>query len=186
MVGACGMISWRKGTDLFVQLARRVLAATAKPVMFVWLGGPLDQGEYQNLRYDARVMGIDDRLVFPGAVDSPLPYFNQFDVFVLPSREDPFPLVMMEAASLGKPLVCFAHAGSAPELVESDAGMVVPYMDLDAMAAAVLKLMDDPELRATLGEGARRKILERHDLAVGAEHIARIIRGVLGVERKKA
>lgn len=172
VVGACGTISWRKGTDLFVQLARRVLAATAKPVMFVWLGGPLDQGEYQHLRYDAQVMGIDDRLVFTGVVDSHLPYFNQFDIFVLPSREDPFPLVMLDAASLGKPLVCFAHAGGAPELVESDAGLIVPYMDLDAMAAAVLKLMEDPELRATLGEGARRKTWERHDRTVGGEHIA--------------
>ena len=186
VVGACGTIVWRKGTDLFVQLAQRVIAATAKPVVFVWLGGPLDQVEYRNLHHDAQVLGIAERLVFPGAVSAHLPYFAQFDIFVLPSREDPFPLVMLDAASLGKPLVCFEHSGGAPEFVETDAGFVVPYLDVEAMAADVLRLVENPELRATLGEGARRKVLERHDLAVGSEQIARSIRGLLGVERKQA
>ena len=186
VVGACGTIVWRKGTDLFVQLARRVIAATGKPVVFVWLGGPLDQVEYHNLHHDAQVLGIAERLVFPGPVSAHLQYFMQFDIFVLPSREDPFPLVMLDAASLGKPLVCFENSGGAREFVETDAGFVVPYLDVDAMAAAVLRLVESPELRTTLGEGARRKVLERHDLAVGSEPIARIIRGLLGGARKQA
>ena len=67
-----------------------------------------------------------------------------------------------------------------------DAGVVVPYMDLDAMAAAVVKLMEDPELRATLGDGARRKAQERHDRAAGAEHIARTVEEFLKLARKAA
>jgi LmbE family N-acetylglucosaminyl deacetylase/glycosyltransferase involved in cell wall biosynthesis len=179
VVGACGTLGWRKGSDLFVQLARRVLAVTAKPVVFVWIGGPLAQGEYRSLLYDADIMGIAGHLRFPGHVESPLPYFAQFDIFVLPSREDPFPLVMLDAASLGKPIVCFEHAGGTPELVETDAGVVVPYLDVDAMAAAVARLVESPELRAKLGENARRKTRERHDVSVGAEHIARAVHQLL-------
>ena len=57
-------------------------------------------------------------------------YFSIFDVFALMFREDPFPLVCLEAALLEKPNLCFARAGGASELVESDSGFVVPYLDL--------------------------------------------------------
>lgn len=184
VVGACGTIVWRKGPDLFVQMARRVIAATGKPLVFVWLGGPLDQAEYRNLRNDAEILGIEKQLLFPGAVASHLPYFAQFDIFVLPSREDPFPLVVLDAATLGKPVVCFGQAGGAPEFVEDDAGCVVPYLDVEAMAAAVLRLVEDPQMRSALGETARRKALERHDVSVGAEHIARKIGELTAIGRQ--
>jgi LmbE family N-acetylglucosaminyl deacetylase/glycosyltransferase involved in cell wall biosynthesis/GT2 family glycosyltransferase len=179
VVGGCGLIGWRKGTDLFLHVARRVLAMTQKHVCFVWVGGPLAYGEYPRLQYEAQTMGIAEHLVFPGQVEATLPYFAQFDIFVLPSREDPFPLVMLDAASLGQPIVCFEHAGGTPELVENDAGAVVPYLDMDAMAGAVTRLIEDADLRTRLGDTARRKVLERHDLTVGAAHIAGTLKPIL-------
>ena len=179
VVGGSGVIGWRKGTDLFVQLAKHVLALTATPVMFVWLGGPRASGEYPRLRYEAEVLGIDKHLVFPGQVDTPARYFAQFDIFALTSREDPFPLVMLEAGSLGKPIVCFDNAGGTPEVVEDDAGIVVPYLDIEAMAKAVVRLAEDPELRARFGENARRKIIDRHDIEVGAARIASVLKPLL-------
>ena len=179
VIGGCGLIGWRKGTDLFVHVARRVLATTQKRVVFAWVGGPLAHGEYPRLQYEARTMGIAEHLLFPGHVETTLPYFAQFDVFVLPSREDPFPLVMLDAASLGQPIVCFAGGGGTPEFVENDAGAVVPYLDIDAMAAAVTRLVEDPELRARLGETARCKVLERYDVGVGPAHIARILNPIM-------
>jgi LmbE family N-acetylglucosaminyl deacetylase/glycosyltransferase involved in cell wall biosynthesis/GT2 family glycosyltransferase len=179
VVGGSGVIGWRKGTDLFVQVAKHVLALTAKPVMFVWLGGPRASGEYPRLKYEAEVLGIDKHLVFPGQVDAPARYFTQFDIFALPSREDPFPLVMLEAGSLGKPIVCFDNAGGTPEVVEDDAGFVVPYLDIEAMAKAVVRLAEDPELRARLGENARRKIVDRYDIQVGAARITGVLKPFL-------
>jgi LmbE family N-acetylglucosaminyl deacetylase/glycosyltransferase involved in cell wall biosynthesis/GT2 family glycosyltransferase len=179
VIGGCGLIGWRKGTDLFLHVARRVLAMTQKRVVFVWIGGPLAYGEYPRLHYEAQTIGIAEHLVFPGQVESTLPYFGQFDIFVLPSREDPFPLVMLDAASLGQPIVCFERAGGTPELVEKDAGAVVPYLDIEAMGEAVTRLVEDAELRRRLGETARRKVQERHDLNVGAAHIARTLNPLL-------
>jgi glycosyltransferase involved in cell wall biosynthesis len=179
VVGGSGVIGWRKGTDLFVQLARRVLELTERPVKFVWLGGPRASGEYSRLKYESEVLGIDEHIVFPGQVNAPARYFAQFDIFALPSREDPFPLVMLEAGSLGKPIVCFENAGGTPEVVEDDAGFVVPYLDIEAMARAVVRLAEDPELRARLGENARRKIVDRHDIQVGAARIAGVLKPLL-------
>ncbi len=185
VVGACGTIGWRKGTDLFVQVARQVIDQAQRPVHFVWVGGPLSHGEYRSLRYDAETMDIADRLSFPGAVSSHLAYFGQFDVFLLPSREDPFPLVALDAASLGLPVVCFDRAGGTPEWVEQDAGMVVPYLDVRAMAAAVLRLAGDDDLRRRLGEAARAKVAARHDVGVGGRHLAGIVQGFLNKTAKE-
>lgn len=179
VVGACGTIGWRKGTDLFLQVARLVLAKTNQPVVFVWVGGPLSRGDHINLRYDAKLMGIEKHVIFTGGAASHLPYFAQFDIFVLPSREDPFPLVALDAASMGIPIVCFDRAGGAPELVEEDAGVVVPYLDIDRMAEAVRQLVEDDVLRRRLGERAQAKVLERHDTSVGGERIAKIIKTFL-------
>ncbi|ANN79915.1 glycosyltransferase [Bordetella flabilis] len=179
VVVACGTICWRKGTDLFLQVAQRVLHACKRPVEFVWIGGPLKSSEYANLRYDAEQLGVSEHLHFPGAVQDHIPYLAQGDIFVLPSREDPFPLVVLDAASLGSPIVCFDRAGGAPELVEKDAGNVVEYMDVDAMAAAVSTLVDDDELRARLGERAKQKVNIRHDKGVVGVQTIEVIKAYM-------
>ena len=179
VVGACGTLGWRKGTDLFLQVARRVINRDNKPIFFIWVGGPISHGDYHNLQYDAHLMGIDRQILFTGAVSSHLPYFARFDIFVLPSREDPFPLVVLDAASLGIPIVCFDNAGGAPEFVENDSGIVVPYLDVNRMADALIKLMQDEVLRETLGKRAREKVIEHHDTSVGGKRIAEIIKPYL-------
>jgi glycosyltransferase involved in cell wall biosynthesis len=95
-------------------------------------------------------------------------YFAAMDVFVLPSREDPFPLVCLEAAAAGRPIVCFENAGGMPEFVEDDCGFVVPYMDIEAFAERLTRLIDDSQLRTRMGEAARNKVRSRHNVAVAA------------------
>jgi glycosyltransferase involved in cell wall biosynthesis len=97
------------------------------------------------------------------------------DVFALTSREDPYPLVCLEAAALGKPIVCFAGAGGAPEFVEQDCGFVVPYFDVTAMAGRIASLLESADCRIKMGAAARRKVAERHDISVAAPRILEII-----------
>jgi glycosyltransferase involved in cell wall biosynthesis len=90
-----------------------------------------------------------------------LPYADErFIVFALVSWEDPFPLVNLEAASLGKPIVCFDEAGGSKEFVEEDCGFVVPYLDLDAREDRVVELLHNPELRQRMGSRVARKAQE--------------------------
>ena len=91
------------------------------------------------------------------------------------SREDPYPLVCLEAASLGKPVICFADAGGMPEFVEDDCGYVVPYLDLNAFATKIIELSSDPEKTKTLGENARKKVRARHDIEVAAPAVTELI-----------
>ena len=85
-----------------------------------------------------------------------------FDIFALTSREDPYPLVVLEAALLQKPMVCFENAGGAQDLIETDAGIIVPYLSLNAMANAIVSIKENPECRLQMGQIARKKVLQRH------------------------
>ena len=184
VVGACGTTDWRKGPDLFIQLARLVhQRQTGKPVHFVWVGGQSEGPHFATLWHDVKHMNMEDYVHFTGAVRNPLEYFSTFDVFCLTSREDPYPLVNLEVASLGTPIVCFDDSGGAKEFVEDDCGFVVPYLDLETMADRVSDLLGCPELRQRLGQRAAAKVRERHDLEDTAPQILRIIESFLSPGR---
>jgi glycosyltransferase involved in cell wall biosynthesis len=180
IVGAAGTIDWRKGSDLFVQLARTL--SRHRPdleVHFVWLGSEAGPLETYKFSHDIRLAGLEKRITVIPSQPDPLRYFAGFDVFALTSREDPFPLVCLESASLGKPIVCFDSAGGMPEFVETDCGLVVPYLDIEAMSEAICRLLDDPAGRAAMGRAARKKVRERCDISVAGPRIVQSIETAL-------
>jgi glycosyltransferase involved in cell wall biosynthesis len=184
-VGAAGTIDWRKGADLFVPLALGVERHRAgpgsggPPAHYLWLGGDARSAPAARMRLDAERAGLGGRVHVLGSRPGGVDYIDLFDVFALTSREDPYPLVMLEAGSRGLPVVAFDGSGGAPEFIEDDAGFAVPYLDLDAMASAVARLLDDPALRSRLGDAARAKVRRRHDIDAGAARVFEIIRRTL-------
>lgn len=179
VVGACATLTWRKGPDLFLQIARMVIKKTNKPVFFVWIGGPCSSDNFKNLQDDIKKSGLDKQIMYLDNVKNHLSYFSKFDIFLLPSREDPFPLVVLDAAAMSIPILCFDQAGGAPEFVENDAGIVIPYLDLEDMAYYVLELINDNLRRKELGKMARKKLLDRHQASVGGDYIVNLINEML-------
>lgn len=180
VVGASGTVDWRKGADLFVELAARwQRSGRDADTAFVWVGGAPDTDFFKLTQIEAARAGVASRLRFVPTVADPMPYYRAFDVFCLTSREDPFPLVCLEAAALSKPVVCFADAGGMPEFVEDDAGVVVPYVDLEAMATALDELRVDRARRERLGARGRDKVRERNDVGVLAPRIGALIDAAL-------
>ena len=180
IICASGTTGWRKGTDLFVQLADAVTRKYADhPVYFLWIGGENEGGSFGEFWHDVQNLNLDQQVKFLGIKSNPLDYFNACDVFAMPSREDPFPLVCLEAASMGKPIVCFDKAGGIKEFVEDDCGFVVPYLDIDGMADKIVHLLHFPELCERLGKQARQKVKARHDIEATAPKILRVIENSL-------
>lgn len=164
VVGGCGNAEWRKGVDLFLLVARQVLI-THPDTYFVWVGVHESGEEGQRLRYDLDRMGIASRvrLLPPGGdyVD----YVACFDLFTLTSREDPYPLVILEAGLNRNPVLCFGQSGGSPDYVGTDTGCLIPYLDLSAMAGAIGRLADDGAERSRLGTIFYERAM-RHDVAV--------------------
>jgi glycosyltransferase involved in cell wall biosynthesis len=141
----------------------------------MWIGGSTNGMELYEIEHDIRQAGISDRVHFINHVSNPLDYYREFNVFAMISREDPFPLVNLEVASLGKPIVCFKNAGGTPEFVEDDAGFIVPYLDIAEMADKIILLAKDDELRKKLGRRSLEKVKENYDISVGASKILKIV-----------
>jgi glycosyltransferase involved in cell wall biosynthesis len=130
------------------------------------------------LRQDVENRGLSDRVSFEGNVnqDKLLDLYRESDALVLSSFAEGLPVVLMEAMAMEIPCVA-PWVNGIPEIVthETD-GLLVPPGDAEALARAIGRLMDDAELRRTLGQRGRVKILEKFDLRRNTEHLADVFR----------
>ncbi len=171
VVGSVGLPDWRKAPDLLLQVAWRLRRQHPEIDLHVlWVGGAGDAPDRWQLEDEAERLGLGGRAHFvPDVVDA-MPHLGAMDLFALPSRQDAFPLAALEAATAGLPIVCF-DTGGAPELVGEDAGVVLPYPDLDGFAGAVAELAGDRDRRTALGTAAAARVRARHDIEVAAPRL---------------
>ena len=169
-VGSVGVISRRKGSDLFVEAARLV-RAERPDVRFVLVGSPtdpLDAGWAEQVLAAARAAGVEH---LPRA-DVPA-LLAGLDVFALPSRIDPCPISLLEAMGAGLPVVGADSDGIPEQLDGGRAGELVKREDPAALAAAIKRLLDDPGRARELGERARERALGRYSLEQQADGLER-------------
>ena len=177
LVLGCGTAEGRKGADLFLQLAGALQRQGASPrkLSFRWIGTVPADDRAKLLQSDIRMLGLAGCVKFLGLQENPYLLLSACDLFCLPSREDPFPLVMLEAGALKKPTVCFAGSGGAEEYCRQGGGVAVPYLDVEAMSQQCLELIKNDTLRSQIGESASRLVQEKYDINVLAPRILEII-----------
>lgn len=183
VIGASGRLEWRKAPEVFVQVARAV--ADRRPdldVHFVWLGGPTGDSASFKLQHDVDHADLTDRFHLTGEHQDPAAVMANFDLFALTSREEPFSLAVLEAASLGVPTVGFANGGIV-ELALAQGphrplARVVPYLDVDAMAEALAELLTQPDDRQAIADRARAHVLRRHSTERAAPALLDTLIGV--------
>ncbi len=161
IVGGCGNAEWRKGNDLFINLAALVTRKSKLPIYFVWVGMP-EGNLHDELMLDVQKAGLTDRIRLVAPTPAVLQYMAHFSVLALTSREDPYPLVVLEAGLSKVPVLCFTEAGGAPELVGDDGGYVVPYLDLAGMAERIMHLAENAPQQQQMGQRLEQKVIERH------------------------
>jgi glycosyltransferase involved in cell wall biosynthesis len=157
VVGTVGVISRRKGTDLFVEAARRIRERD-QGFEFRLLGEVLPDADAQwgrELLGRARRSGIVHR-----ATADVWEEFRHWDLFVLPSRWDPFPIALLEAMGAGLAVVATGVDGIAEQVTE-ETGVLVPAEDPDGLADEIVRLAGDPKAREAMGSAGRQRVLER-------------------------
>lgn len=179
VVGAVGARSWRKGADLFVQVAAAVRRRRPEEdVRFVWLGDGDGSLVHLAIEPDLARAGLDGCVHLLADRPDPAPLQATMDVILSTSREDPFPRVCLEAAALARPIVAFDSGGVEELLAAAEVG-VLAYGDVEGMADRVLALLDDREGAEAEGRRLAEVVRTRHDTSVGAPAIlAEITRGL--------
>lgn len=163
VVGASGKVQWRKGTDIFIMVASVLFKKMPyADVQFVWFGGKKSLNENQRMLYDIKRLGLEEKiLVIDSSLDATM-FFKSIDLFLLTSREDPYPLVVLEAATEKIPTICFDKNGGAPQFIGNDAGTIVNYLDSMAMADSVCNYYCNRQLLKTHGNAAQQKVKYLH------------------------
>ncbi len=175
LLGA-GYADMRKGFDLFLQLWRLLGARTGAGrrrgprIHCLWLGA-VDPALRTYLRAELDAAIASGSFHMPGHVHDAPDHFSAADGFVLTSREDPLPSVVMEALAAGLPVVAFEDSGGIPELLRRhNVGALAPLGDVAALARQVIPLAQACRAapfaqRARQGRAAARRL--RFDHYVG-------------------
>ena len=173
-----GQLIDRKGIDVAVDA---LAGCSGPPAVLRWFGSG-EAGD--ELQARAERLGVADQVAFvaPSRVPTRIDLFRAVaaaDVYLQPSREEGLPLALVEAVALGVPVVATAVNG-IPEVVEHDVtGLLVPPDDAGALAAAIDRLLDDPELGRRLARAAADRIRPDHDLATTGATMAQLYRRAL-------
>jgi len=152
-----GYADLRKGFDLFLQVWR--LAQAADPAIHLLWAGDIDPHVLAYLGAEMAAAATTGTFHYLPYDRDAADYLACADVFLLTSREDPFPSVVLEAVSAGVPCVAFEESGGVPDLLrEHSAGCAVPLGDAAEMVRQMraLMLQTRPGDRERLAQSARR------------------------------
>jgi len=168
LVGACGSENFRKGKDWFIPISISVLSKLSHlNIHFVWIGG----GTNHEMEFDKRQSGYADRIHFIDHLPHAHLYFHELTLFLMISREDPFPIVNIEAGIHAIPVISFMNNGGTQELLDDDPSLLVPYGNLQMMADRIVSLLTNSQLLLEKGKFIQTKI-KNHFMK---DHVAEII-----------
>ena len=163
-VVAVGAVSHRKGADLLVEAAMTLAASHGAHTYFA---GNID---WHEPRTSAENSPWHDNIHFLGFEEDPRRLLDAASVFVLASRRDPAPLVLIEAMEAGLPIVATSIDGVPEMLSHGAAGLLVAPDDAAALAAGVQWLLDDESEKTRLADAARRRSCDLSVTRVRAEY----------------
>jgi glycosyltransferase involved in cell wall biosynthesis len=175
---------WIAGRPLLISLARldgekdhealiAALALLVRQGINVALLCIGDGPRRQTLQSRCAELGLDSHVRFTGKLVNPFPWLARAQALALTSRFEAFALVLVEAMALGVPVVAVdCPSGPREVLRDGERGLLVPQNDIEALAAAILRVMTDEALRTQLGHAAKSALDEYHP----SEYIRKISR----------
>ncbi len=163
-----------KGVDTVIRALPKVLRVV--PDSFYVVVG---DGDYRpNLEKLAEEFDVGDRVRFvvDAKADDLKRYYARSDVFVMPSRQEGFGLVFLEAMNFGKPVIAGSHGGTPEFVKDGITGFSVEYDNVDLLAERLIRLLQDKRLSAQMGEVGRKWVENNHTF----EHFRQRLFRVLG------
>jgi glycosyltransferase involved in cell wall biosynthesis len=176
VVGYAGRLSQEKGLKTLLRAFSEVLKSDEKCRLWIVGDGPL-RSELQEL---TMAIGISDHVAFLGFREDVLGIMAGMDAFVLPSLTEGTPMALLEAMSLGLPIVASA-VGEIPQIINSgENGLLVSPGETRQLAHAIHKVHDEPSFARRLAESGRRTVEEKHSIGAWVRKIENTYLELLG------
>lgn len=136
----------------------------------------------EDLRAMARSLNLEQQVIFTGRRQDIKEFMAAADIYVMPTVDDPFPTVFMEAQAMGLPIAAL-RSGGTPELVEDGkAGLLAEPYNNEQLASNLITLIENPDLRAHMGANGRRRVEEYLNVGRMGRDIEAIYRQVLSAD----
>jgi glycosyltransferase involved in cell wall biosynthesis len=172
VVGVLGNVSQRKGTDVFVAAAERVRREL--PEVEFRIVGPCPDGPERPWA-ERLVARATESGIKHGVTSDPFAELAGWDLLVLPSRSEPFGIVLIEAMAMALPVVATRIDGPR-EIVTPETGLLVDVDDVQGLAHAIVELARDPGRRERMGVAGRARAASCFTLEQQAEAVDRAYR----------
>jgi len=173
-----GHVRHVKGHDVFVRAAAEI-AKRHPEATFSIAGAALDSAYFQYLQTLIRDLGLTHRFYLAGAVRDMQSHLAQSDIFVLPSRSEGFSNAIVEAMGMSLPVVATDVGGNAEAVSHGVNGFIVQPDDPQAVAEAILRLLDDPGRARAMGEVGRQMVREQFTIGTMMNCVTRAYGEVL-------
>jgi phosphatidyl-myo-inositol dimannoside synthase len=162
-----------KGVDAVIAVLPEVLKVVPDLFYVIIGGGDLKPA----LESIARKSPARDRILFVGKLqlDQLRGYYSRCDVFVMPSRQEGFGIVFVEAMALGKPVIAGNHGG-APEVVRDGVtGYLIDSEDYQALTERLIQILHDDALCRRMGEAGRERVEQNYSFSRFEQNLTRIL-----------
>jgi len=181
LVGIVGQVTAWKGHLDFVRAAARVHRELPDAHFLIIGDSLLNPTEFkEQVRAEIEALGLQEAITFTGFRSDVPAVLSTLDIVVSASWHEPLGRVILEALSLGRPLIG-TLAGGTPELVEHGVnGLLVPPKNPGALAAAILRWAHDPEEARRCGESGRQRAREEFHVEAELKRIGSLYADMLG------
>jgi glycosyltransferase involved in cell wall biosynthesis len=157
--------------------AASILKPSFPHVRFVLVGR--DGGVRQQLEEQVRRLGLEREILFAGSQRDIPRIMHAFDILLLASYEEGFSNVLLEGMAAGKPIVATDVGGNAEAVLDHETGIIIPPRNPHAIATALQQLLENPELRRTMGEKGRQRVREHFSRETLIENMTRLYEELL-------
>lgn len=180
IVYSAGRLAEQKGFDYLVEAAG-ILRKKRDDLVFIVSGeGKLETA----LKTQVRDMGLEDSFFFEGFAPDIYPLLAGCDLFVLASLFEGMPNVVMEAMAAGKPVVATDVNGARELIEDGQTGIIVPPRDPKAIADAVERVIDSPEMSAAFGKEGKKRVAAEFTMNAMVDRLERHLEERLAEKRR--
>lgn len=182
VVGGAGFVDQRKGFDIFLETARSLIREYHfSQFKFIWVGafGRKKQKFVEKFIHENE---LGDFVCFLGEKKDPYSIFRMFDLFFLTSREDPYPLVMLENAYLGIPVTGFRGSGGIDEFLEKNPELLIDMLTVRHASEKLIQFEKDRKMLKKYGGLLKKKVMENHLMERCGEKFYDNIKRTAGME----
>jgi glycosyltransferase involved in cell wall biosynthesis len=145
-------------------------------VVFMFVGRDNMNGEIQRL---AQESGLSEYIIFTGFNPEVRPFYQLFDIFLLPSTWEGCPVSILEAMAMKKPVVGTAVGGIPELVVDGQTGLLIPPHNPVAIAEALVSLLKNPDGACKMGQAGRIRVEKHFTLPKMVEEIEAVYEELL-------